>query len=62
MIYVVKNLTAPNLTRLVRAANRVQALKHVAIDVLTTKPASQDELIRLTREGVEVEDAGSDPE
>lgn len=46
--------------RLVRAANRAQALAHVARTSFACDVASQDELVDLVASGVEVETAGAD--
>lgn len=43
-------------SRLVRAPNAAQALRHVAADTLAVAVASQDDLVRLTLAGVQVED------
>lgn len=47
-------------SRLVRAPNAAQALRHVAADTLAVAVASQDDLVRLTLAGVKVEMAGED--
>lgn len=45
-------------TRLVEAANRAQAVSHVARDTIIAAVATQGNLIALTKSGVEVEIAG----
>lgn len=49
----------PNGSRLVRAANRAQAITHVARDIIKADVATQDDLVTLTGEGVKVETAGT---
>lgn len=49
--------TTPCFTRLVRAANAAQALRHVAVDTLRVAVASQDDLVKLLQAGVTVEDS-----
>lgn len=49
-------------SRLVRAHNASQALRHVAADTLAVAVASQDDLVRLTLAGVKVEAAGAEQE
>jgi hypothetical protein len=62
-IYLV-NVNADDNTvrppRLVRAANRAQAERHVAAGMITSHVASQDELIEHLSAGIEV--AGEDVE
>ena len=53
-IYVV---TTPTGIRLIRAANKIQALGYVARDTLTAEVATQDDLYTLAKNGTEVEDA-----
>lgn len=48
------------MSRLVRAPNAAQALRHVAADTLAVAVASQDDLVRLTLAGVQVEDLQHD--
>ena len=50
-------VTATNVTRLVKAANRAQALRFVADDILEVDLATVDDGIEAGRLGVEVEDA-----
>jgi hypothetical protein len=45
--------------RLVRAANNVQALRHVAEDTLAVAVASQDDVFTLAAAGKKIEEAGS---
>ena len=47
----------PTGSRLVRAANRAQAIAHVARDIIKADVATQDDLIALVAEGVKVEAA-----
>ena len=63
-IYRVANFIAPleattgqTFTRLVRAPNAAQALRHVAADTLHVAVASQDDLVELVEAGVKVESA-----
>jgi hypothetical protein len=44
-------------TRLVRAATKNAAIRHVAKDIISATVASQNDLVALLSEGVEVEDA-----
>lgn len=48
------------VSRLVRAPNASQALRHVARDTLCVKVASQDELVANIAAGVKVETAGDE--
>ncbi|MEY2655983.1 MAG: hypothetical protein RLZZ524_3011 [Pseudomonadota bacterium] len=50
------------VSRLVRAGNASQALRHVARDTLTVKVASQDDLVANLSAGVKVETAGDEAE
>ena len=43
-----------------RASNRAQALAHVARDTLKADVASQDDLVTLTAQQVQVETAGTE--
>ena len=52
-IYAVE---ANGVTRLVRAANKVQAINHGARATITAEVATQDELIASVSAGVKVED------
>lgn len=52
-IYLVS--TNDGKTRLVKAGLRSQALNHVANTMLTIRVASQDDLVKALKEGVEVE-------
>ena len=45
-------------SRLVRAPNPAQALRHVAADTLAVAVATQDDLVRLVAAGVQVEQSG----
>lgn len=56
-IYTVADRTDPEACRLVRAANRAQALRHVAEDELRVEIPSQDRLVELITGGNVVEDA-----
>ena len=49
-------------TRLVRAPNAAQALRHVAADTLAVAVAGQDDLVELVAAGVKVEDSGRQEE
>lgn len=44
-------------TRLIRATSKAQAKGFAADDHITTEIASPDDLIALTKDGIEVEDA-----
>ena len=58
-IYVVHDTRAnPAQQRLVRAANKAQAIRHVAQDVFAADVAGQNALVFLLGQGVKVEDAG----
>jgi hypothetical protein len=54
-IYAVKTASGK---RLVEAANKAQAINHVARDTITAEVAQQGILIALTKAGIEVEVAG----
>jgi len=43
--------------RLVDAKNKAQAIQHVAADSIKCETATDDDLIRLTKDGVNVEQA-----
>ena len=45
-------------TRLVRAPNPAQAVRHVVADTFNAAPATQDELVNLVSAGVVVESVG----
>lgn len=51
-IYLV---TLPTGTRLVEASNKSQAVNHVAKNTITAEVASQSALVKMIRDGVEVE-------
>jgi hypothetical protein len=55
-------ITTPTGKRLVDAANKTQAVNHVAKATITATVASQSELVKLTKDGIEVETAGSEGE
>ena len=60
-IYIVKDKDPPEpveSTRLVRAANPSQALRHVATEAFTVDVATQDDLVRALGDGITVETAG----
>lgn len=48
--------------RLVRAPNAAQAINHVVRGRYTAAPATQDQLVKLIADGVEVEDASTTKE
>lgn len=48
--------------RLVRAANKSQAVRHVADSIITAEVASQDALIAGMRAHLDIEDAGEEAE
>jgi len=50
--------TGKTFTRLVRAPNAAQALRHVAAHTLQVAVASQDDLVELIEAGVKVESTG----
>lgn len=52
----------PETTRLVRAANRAQAIRHVTRSEYSAVLAGQDDLIELIQRGVAVEDAATTEE
>lgn len=56
-IYLV---TTPSDSRLVRAPNASQAIRHVARDIIEASVADQDELVLLVGRGVKVEACGED--
>lgn len=60
-IYVVGHKTDITQTRLVRAANPSQAIRHVAKDTYSAASASQDDLVGFLTQGVAIETAGEDP-
>ena len=47
--------------RLVRAKNEARALAHVVKDTMQIERCNADDLIRLTKAGVEIEVAGDAP-
>lgn len=47
-------------TRLIRATNVAQAIRHAARTAYTCEVASQDVLIKMLQAGVQVEDAGAE--
>jgi hypothetical protein len=60
-IYVVNDSRHdPLRNRLVRAANRAQALRHVAQDSFNVEVATQNTLVFLVGQGVPVEDCRPD--
>ena len=68
-IYVVRNTiaavdadTGKPLTRLVRAPNVAQAVRHVAADTLQAAVATQDDLIECLSAGIKVEVPGGQAE
>jgi hypothetical protein len=56
-VYVVHHKHSKT-SRLVRAANQSQAIRHATEEDYDCKVASQDDCIRLVAEGVKVENAG----
>ena len=56
-IYLV---TTPTASRLVRAYNSSQAIRHVARDIIEASVAGQGELVLLVGRGVKVEACGED--
>ena len=60
-IYTVTN-KASGRTRLIRATNQAQALRHVWDDTLEASVPTQDELIKLAVGGIAVEEIQSKPE
>lgn len=59
---IYKTLT-PTGARLVRAANKHQAIASVARDIIKAEVASQDDLVALVAQGVKVEDvSATEPE
>jgi hypothetical protein len=54
-IYRVKT---PTDSRLVRAPNQAQAIRHVAAGILSAEVATQDDLVTLVKAGVDIEQAG----
>lgn len=59
-IYIVKN--GSGAARLVRAGNRIQAIRHVAADTISAEIAGQEQLIAAIQKGIAVEDAGQESE
>lgn len=45
--------------RLVRAAHPAQALKHVAVDLIRVRVATQQDLVDCLNDGIKVEDANA---
>jgi hypothetical protein len=60
-IYTVHNVVT-NVTALVRAANRAQAVAHVAKSTLVGNVASQEDIVVLLQAGVEVQQSGVYPD
>ncbi len=58
-IYVVRHEFSKT-SRLVRASNAAQAIKHATHSDFTCSVATQDDLVRLVAEGVTVENARGD--
>lgn len=56
---IYKTLT-PTGARLVRAANRAQAIATVARDIIKAEVATQDDLVALLAQGVKVEESNAD--
>ena len=56
-IYLVTSID-PTVRKLVRAANRAQALSHVARSYFKSRVAGQDELVLAVQDGVPIEGAG----
>ena len=56
-VYLITNRST-DTQRLVRAANKAAAIRHVAADTLGAQVASAETLIELLQDGVRVEDAG----
>ena len=50
----------PTGARLVRAANRAQAVATVARDIIKAEVATQDDLVALLAQGVKVEESNAD--
>lgn len=50
-------VTSPDGVRLVRAQNKVQAIRHVAEVTIGAEVASQDALFELAQAGVKIEEA-----
>lgn len=64
-IYVIRSKGSendPDQTSLVRAPTKSQALRHVAESCFIATVASQEELVQLLQHGVEVENAGEEPD
>lgn len=62
-IYVVHDTRAnPNKQRLISAGSKAQAIRHVARDMIAADVASQNALVFLLGEGVQVEDASVETE
>lgn len=56
-IYLITNRST-DAQRLVRAANKAAAIRHVAADTLGAQVASSETLVDLLQDGVRVETAG----
>ncbi len=54
-------VTVLGKARLVRAATKNQAIRHVARDLIAARLASQDDLVEQLGAGMKVEDATSEP-
>lgn len=48
--------------KLIRAANQAQAIRHYATFIDPIRVANSDDLIELTKAGVEVDEAGAEAE
>jgi hypothetical protein len=59
-IYLITNRST-DAQRLVRAANKAAAIRHVAADTLGAQVAAAETLVELLQDGVRVEDAGAEP-
>lgn len=57
-IYIVRDTETEDTPRLVRAISQSQAVKHVTRPFVASV-ATQDQLVQLLSENVEVEDAGA---
>lgn len=55
-VYIVKD-TLNHSTRLVRANNPAQAVRYVASQIFTVKPAKTEDLVGLLGSNIEVENA-----
>lgn len=59
-VYRVYGIHDSKVDRLVRAANRSQAVRHVAEDTIGSRVATQDDVAQLISNGKKIEDASEE--